>query len=165
MKYTNGEISLDRDLYGDMIPDIRKETEGDEARWSVIRNSMKKLALREQFSFYGDGMVKSTYETYENSLNNLDLSTGKWTPAKKKMGIANIYERIKGTVGEGSHDTSIFETEALVYLSVVRDLLKIGKKAILVYDCFYFDRESVSENEIKDLIKHYCRMFYEKYYK
>lgn len=164
MKYGNGEISLDRDLYEDMIPDIKKETEGDEIKWCIIRNNMKKLALREQFSFYGDGMVKSTYESYEGSLNQLGLSSN-WTPAKKKMAIASVFERIKDMVGEGSHDTSIFETEALVYLSVVRDLLKKGKKAILVYDCFYFDRESVSENEIKDLIKHYCRLFYEKYYK
>ena len=70
-----------------------------------------------------------------------------------RAALASAMSRRREVLGCGSRDTTVFITEALIYLKVVERLLSMGLMVYLVYDCFYFDRRKVSERMIMDEVR------------
>ena len=159
-----GKLSFD-DVYSAFLPTAVVNAAKRQGVWDDIRNGvLKLLALRHNFSSYGDGMVMQAYRQYSRNMDEMREKDSKWSEKKQMEMLAYLFSRICAVLGPGSHDTSIFTLEALTYLQVVDDIQRSGRKIVLVYDCFYFDPSNVSEDEIKSLVKKHFEINYNKYY-
>lgn len=155
----HGGVLPDKDVYTELqFPD---ET-------AYVRDNLGE----EEFSSFRKGAKKATtirrFTVSRRQATNSILHTrNSWgipaTYNEKRRWAADIVDTSADKLGDGSRNTEIFGIEACIYLMVVDEFQRAGKKIVLVYDCFYYDEAEISQTEIRDSISRNVKKFHDKF--
>lgn len=155
----HGGILPDKDVYTELqFPDETayvRDNLGDE-EFRSFRKGAKKATTIRRFTVSRKQATNSILHTR----NSWEIPA---TYCEKKKWAADIVDTSADKLGDGSRSTEIFGIEACIYLMVVDEFQKAGKKIVLVYDCFYYDASDISQIEIYDSISRNVKKFHDMF--